>query len=417
MNRAFTIIFMVCCCLLLLSGCFQSTQKSSENESSSTMTTPPEKVPVNIEPPEVIVSPIDEMIDKMSVKEKIGQLLMIGVEGKSFSEEIDQLIRNYHVGGVILMGKNVSTTPEMLTFINAIKRANASNKIPLFMSVDEEGGRVSRLPAGIPKLPTSAQIGKRHDETVSYRAGTYVAEVLHDFGYNMNFAPVLDVNSNPGNPVIGDRSLGADPEQVAKLGVSMMHGMMDSGVIPVVKHFPGHGDTVVDSHKVLPKVEKTLEKLRNVELFPFQQAIDEGADAVMVAHILFPELDPEYPASMSKEIITGLLRVEMEFDGVIITDDLVMGAITNDYTVPEAAVQSFMAGSDLLLVVGDTNNQVNTVNALETAIDEGSITEERLNESVKRILTLKEKYGLTDDLNEQVDVDKLNEMFELLQLK
>ena len=202
------------------------------------------------------------------------------------------------------MGKNVSTTSEMLQLINDSKKANEPNKIPLFMSVDEEGGRVSRLPAGIPKLPASAQIGKQNDETVSYRAGTYLAEVLHEFGYNMNFAPVLDINSNPKNPVIGDRSLGADPELVARLGVSTMHGMMDNGIISVVKHFPGHGDTVVDSHKALPKVETTLEKLRNVELVPFQQAIDEGVDVVMVAHILFPALDPDYPSSMSKAIIT-----------------------------------------------------------------------------------------------------------------
>ncbi len=245
----------------------------------------------------------------------------------------------------------------------------------------------------------------------------YLAEVLNEFGYNMNFAPVLDVNSNPRNPVIGDRSFGSDPYQVAKLGISTMHGMMDNGIIPVVKHFPGHGDTVVDSHKALPKVETTLEALRNVELVPFQKAIEEGADAVMVAHILFPALDPDYPSSMSKAIITGLLRNEMQFEGVIITDDLTMGAIANDYTIPEAAVQSFIAGSDLLLVVRDYEDQINTFNALIKAIETGEITEERLNESVKRILTLKEKYSVSDEVHEKVDVDKINEMYDKLQLK
>lgn len=413
MNRNYKFIFLVACCTLLMSGCSQFTQKNKDKETdvtNSPITEPPKKE-------EIVLSKVEETIDQMTLEEKVGQLLVIGVEGTSFSSEMDNLIRNYHVGGVIIMGRNVATTNEMLQLINGIKKANEHNKIPLFLSVDEEGGRVSRLPVGIPKLPTSAQIGKLNDESVSYRAGTYLAGVLNEFGYNMNFAPVLDVNSNPRNPVIGNRSFGSDPYQVAKLGISTMHGMMDNGIIPVVKHFPGHGDTVVDSHKALPKVETTLEALRNVELVPFQKAIEEGADAVMVAHILFPALDPDYPSSMSKAIITGLLRNEMKFEGVIITDDLTMGAIANDYTIPEAAVQSFIAGSDQLLVVRDYEVQLNTFNAFIKAIETGEITEERLNESVKRILTLKEKYSMSDEVHEKVDMDKLNELYDKLQLK
>ena len=413
MNRNYKFIFLVACCTLLMSGCSQFTQKNKDKETdvtNSPITEPPKKE-------EIVLSKVEETIDQMTLEEKVGQLLVIGVEGTSFSSEMDNLIRNYHVGGVIIMGRNVATTNEMLQLINGIKKANEHNKIPLFLSVDEEGGRVSRLPVGIPKLPTSAQIGKLNDESVSYRAGTYLAGVLNEFGYNMNFAPVLDVNSNPRNPVIGNRSFGSDPYQVAKLGISTMHGMMDNGIIPVVKHFPGHGDTVVDSHKALPKVETTLEALRNVELVPFQKAIEEGADAVMVAHILFPALDPDYPSSMSKAIITGLLRNEMKFEGVIITDDLTMGAIANDYTIPEAAVQSFIAGSDQLLVVRDYEVQLNTFNAFIKAIETGEITEERLNESVKRILTLKEKYSVSDEVHEKVDMDKINELYDKLQLK
>lgn len=413
MNRNYKFIFLVACCTLLMSGCSQFTQKNKDKETdvtNSPITEPPKKE-------EIVLSKVEETIDQMTLEEKVGQLLVIGVEGTSFSSEMDNLIRNYHVGGVIIMGRNVATTNEMLQLINGIKKANEHNKIPLFLSVDEEGGRVSRLPVGIPKLPTSAQIGKLNDESVSYRAGTYLAGVLNEFGYNMNFAPVLDVNSNPRNPVIGNRSFGSDPYQVAKLGISTMHGMMDNGIIPVVKHFPGHGDTVVDSHKALPKVETTLEALRNVELVPFQKAIEEGADAVMVAHILFPALDPDYPSSMSKAIITGLLRNEMKFEGVIITDDLTMGAIANDYTIPEAAVQSFIAGSDQLLVVRDYEVQLNTLNAFIKAIETGEITEERLNESVKRILTLKEKYSVSDEVHEKVDMDKINELYDKLQLK
>ena len=413
MNRIYKFIFLVVCCILLMPGCVQSTQKG---EIIPTMILPLEKGEV-VKPPKVVLSPIDEMIDQMTLEEKVGQLLVIGVEGTSFSEEMDNLIRNYHVGGVIIMGRNVGTTTEMLQLINDIKKANGPNKSPLFLSVDEEGGRVSRLPIGIPKLPTSENIGRLNDESLNYRTGVYLAKVLNEFGYNMNFAPVLDVNSNSRNPVIGDRSFGSDPTQVAQLGISTMHGMMDNGIIPVVKHFPGHGDTVVDSHKALPKVETTLETLRSVELVPFKKAIEEGADAVMVAHILFPALDPDYPSSMSKVIITGLLRNEMQFEGVVITDDLAMGAIVSNYAVPEAAVQSFIAGSDLLLVVSNYKEQLNTFNALIKAIETGEIAEQRLNESVKRILTLKEKYSVSDEVHKKVDVDKINEMYDKLQLR
>ena len=411
MNHNYPFIFLVVCCILWMSGCSQTEQKDSEKDATnSPITESPKKE-------EDVVSKVDAMIDQMTLEEKVGQLLVIGAKGTTFSDEMDNLILNYHVGGVIIMGENVSTKLELLQLMNDIKKANEPNKNPLFLSVDEEGGRVSRLPAGLLKLPTSEKIGELNDDSIGYRAGAYLAGVLNEFGYNMNFAPVLDVNSNPRNPVIGDRSFGSDPYQVAKLGISTMHGMMDNGIIPVVKHFPGHGDTVVDSHKALPKVETTLEALRNVELVPFQKAIEEGADVVMVAHILFPALDPDYPSSMSKAIITGLLRNDMQFEGVIITDDLTMGAIANDYTIPEAAVQSFIAGSDLLLVVRNYEGQIATIKALKKAITTGEITEERLNESVKRILSLKEKYSLSDEVHEKVDVDKLNELYDKLQLK
>lgn len=386
------ILILIGCLCLILSGCFQGKGKFSEGGASS----------------------INKEIKKMSLDEKIGQLMVIGLDGTTFSQEMDNLIRNYHVGGIIIMGKNISTAQDMLKLINNSKKTNEHNKIPLFISVDEEGGEVSRLPEEFKKLPSNGEIGNRNDEEFSYRVGTYLAEALNEFGYNMNFAPVLDVNSNPQNPVIGSRSFGEDPEQVATLGISTMRGMMDKDVIPVVKHFPGHGDTYVDSHKALPVVNTTLDSLQELELIPFQRAIDEGVDAVMVAHILYPELDPEYPSSLSKVIITDLLREKMQFDGVVITDDLTMGAIKNEYTIPEAALQSFIAGSDLLLVVHGYNNEIRTINALKNAVETGAVSEERVDESLKRILTLKRKYGITDEEKEFVDVESVNRLYDEL---
>lgn len=367
-----------------------------------------------IKPLEITFSKVDLLMEEMSVEEKVGQLLVVGMKGKSFNHEVDRLIRQYHVGGLILLGKNVSTPSGILQLLNESKKANADNEIPLFLSVDEEGGRVSRLPASMKKLPPAASIGKKNDEEFAYATGAYLAEVLQSLGYNMNFAPVLDVHSNTKNPVIGDRSFSSYPQEVASIGMSVMKGMRDNGIISVVKHFPGHGDTHIDSHKSLPIINKSLQELQQTELIPFQRAIDEQVEMIMVAHIIFPELDGVYPSSLSKKIISGLLRDEMHYDGVIITDDLTMGAIVNDYTVPQAALQSFIAGSDLLLIAGDYQDQVDTLDVLIAAVKSGTITEKRLDESVRRILELKYRYKLDDPIHKEIDVEKINHKYKEL---
>ncbi|WP_262173603.1 beta-N-acetylhexosaminidase [Saccharococcus sp. Marseille-Q5394] len=363
------------------------------------------------EMPEITIAKVDLLMKDMTLEEKIGQLLIVGMKEKTFGDELDHLIRQYHVGGIILLGKNISHPAGILKLLNESKRANSGYEIPLFISVDEEGGRVSRLPSSMRKLPAAEYFGRIDDETLAYQTGVYLADLLHGFGYNMNYAPVLDVHSNPKNPVIGDRSFSSDPYEVADLGQAVMKGMTDNGIISVVKHFPGHGDTHVDSHLSLPVIKKTLDELRENELIPFQRAIEEQADAIMVAHIMFPELDDNHPSSLSKKIITDLLREEMQFEGVVITDDLTMGAIVNDYTVPEAALQSFSAGSDLLLIAGDYENQVGTINALMAAVKAGTISEERIDASVRRILRLKERYKLKDDPIEEIDLNLIEKKF------
>ncbi|MFC5604509.1 beta-N-acetylhexosaminidase [Sporosarcina koreensis] len=391
-------------CTLLLTGC-----KGEIHEIEKQFPTFSLRAQVT-ETPEII-SQVDLLLDKMTLEEKIGQLLIVGMEGKTYGDELDRLIRQYHVGGILLVGKNISYPAGMLKLLNESKMANADYEIPLFISVDEEGGRVSRLPPNMKKLPAAQYFGRIGDETLAYESGSYLATLLNAFGYNMNYAPVLDVHSNPKNPVIGDRSFSSDSEEVADLGVAVMRGMRDNGIISVVKHFPGHGDTHMDSHLSLPVIEKTMDELQKTELIPFQRAIEEQVDVIMVAHIMFPELDDKYPSSLSKKIITDLLRADMHFDGVVITDDLTMGAIVNDYSVPEAALQSFIAGSDLLLIAGDYENQVGTINALADAVQEGTISEGRIDESVKRILTLKERYELKDTQIEDIDLDAIEHKF------
>jgi len=264
------------------------------------------------------------------------------------------------------------------------------------------------MPEEFSKLPSSGEIGKVNDGRYSFEIGRVIAEEIKALGFNMNFAPVLDINSNPNNPVIGDRSFGENPEIVSKLGVQAMKGMQSEGIIPVVKHFPGHGDTSTDSHTTLPRVENDMERLKNFELIPFREAIDNGVDAVMVAHILLSEIDPENPASLSSIVIGDILRDDLGFEGVVLTDDLTMGAITGNYEIGEAVVKSVKAGADVLLVCHGYDRELDAINALRAAVANGDITEDRLNQSVFRILELKRKYALVDETTDWVQVEKIN---------
>lgn len=363
---------------------------------------------------EVIETPIKEIdviqnkVDTMSLDEKIGQLLVVGLDGYSISENMNNLIKENKVGGVILFSKNVESSNQLVSLINSIKTSNSQNKTPLLISVDEEGGRVSRMPTEIKKIPTNKIIGKRNDGDFSYNIGKIIGEELKAFGFNMNFAPVLDISSNPNNPVIGDRSFGNNVDIVNKLGIKTMQGIIDSGIIPVVKHFPGHGDTSVDSHIGLPVVNKDLTQLNDFELIPFKEAIKNNVDTIMVSHILLNKIDLNFPASMSKIIITDILRESLKFKGVVITDDMTMGAIVKYYDIGDASVKSINAGSDLILVCHGYENELKVINSLKLAVQNKIITEERLNESVYRILKLKEKYTINDDSVKNPNIDEIN---------
>lgn len=349
-----------------------------------------------------------EIISGMSIGEKVGQMIIAGISGTTISSYASSLIEDYQVGGLILYSDNLIDTNQSIELINDLKEENTSNQFPLFLSVDQEGGQVSRLPGDLINFPTNETIGNVNDVQYSYEIGKILGEELNAFGFNMNFAPVLDVNSNPDNPVIGDRSFSDDPDVVSELGVQTMKGMQSQEIVSVIKHFPGHGDTSVDSHLELPVVNKSLSELEDLELIPFAEAIENGADAVMVAHILLPELDADYPATLSSEIIDGLLRDQMDFDGVVITDDMTMQAITDHYGIGEAAVQSVIAGSDVLLVAHNYDSIAETYEAVMNAIDEGVISEERIDESVRRIIQLKKKYDINNTEASSANTEVIN---------
>ena len=363
--------------------------------------------------------PIAEAVAAMSTEQKVSQLLVAGIEGTQLGQDAVQAVQDYQVGGVILFGRNVESAGQLAELTNGLKDLNG-DYTPLFLCVDQEGGRVDRMPPEVERTPSAWSVGQTLDtEGVGAAYGALLAEECAAFGFNMDFAPSLDIWSNPDNTVIGDRAFGNDWEWTAFFGMSAVESMEEQGgVIPVVKHFPGHGDTSVDSHVALPVVDKSLEELWQSELVPFNMTLNQedyfgaqagpSAPAVMVAHILLSQVDPDYPASLSHRVVTGLLREEMGFDGVVCTDDLTMGAVSNTYGMGEAAVLAVEAGCDLLLVCHGADNLTAARDALLEAVDSGRLSPERLDESVKRILSLKAEYGLTNDPVDTPDVDALN---------
>lgn len=351
---------------------------------------------------------IKNKINNMTLDEKIGQLIICGFDGYTLDNNFKNLIKENHLGGVILFSKNIKNSDGLINLINSLKETNSSNKIPLFISVDEEGGPVSRMPNEIYDIPSNKYIGQINNEDFSYEIGKLLGKQLSAFGFNLNFAPVLDINSNPNNPVIGIRSFGNDKDLVSKLGVKVINGIKEENIIPVAKHFPGHGDTSVDSHLNLPVVNHDFNRLNNFELIPFKEAIKNGVDAIMVAHILLPKLDKNNPATLSKTIITDILRNKLNFNGLILTDDMTMGAITENYNIGDAAVKSINAGSDIILVCHETNNINTVINSIKLAVSKNIITESRINESVYRILSTKEKFNLNNNTIDFVDIKSIN---------
>lgn len=352
---------------------------------------------------------ISEVISGMDLEEKIGQMIFAGISGTTMDTDAKKLINQLQVGGIIFYKNNFENPTQTVQLVNQIKAENSSN-LPLFLGVDQEGGRVTRLPGALANFPPNKQIGDVNNPEFSYKIGTLLGLELKKFGLNLDFAPVLDINSNPNNPVIGDRSFGNNLEIVSKLGIQTMKGMQSQKVIPTIKHFPGHGDTSVDSHLALPIVNKSLKELMKLELIPFERAIDQGADVVMVAHILIPELDKNNPASMSKSVITDVLRRQLGFTGVIITDDMTMGAIVEHFDIGKAAVESVKSGSDIILVGHGYDNVEKIHASLKDAIEKGEISQQRINESVERIIKLKRKYGINDEKVESPDIDGINQL-------
>lgn len=329
---------------------------------------------------------------EVSIREKIGQMFMIGFQGTALSEELEEIITNYGIGGVILFLRNIESPAQIKDLINSLQKISfQKNQIPLFVSIDQEGGRVFRLKPPFRQYPSYGELGREGSEELVMSNALEMAEELIEIGINMNMAPVLDVNTNSQNPIIGDRSFSSDPDMVSRLGTCIIKTFKEKGIIAVGKHFPGHGDTSSDSHLELPVVNHNIKRLEDIELKPFIHAFKNGLRAVMTAHVLYPALDADYPATLSERIIKNILRKKYGFDGVVITDDLEMKAISNRYTDEDAGILSVRAGGDILLICRSHDKQLRIFDYLLKAAESGEIKEERIEESFSRIMKLKEE--------------------------
>ena len=336
----------------------------------------------------------------MNHQSQVGQLLMIGFDGTELSQELIAWLKEYQPGGIIVFSRNLVDRDQIAELTNSLQAQ--ATQAPLLIAIDQEGGRVSRLPKGFTIFPPAATVAASHSPDLAYQAAAVTAQELRAVGINMNMAPVLDINSNPSNPIIGNRAFSEDPDEVCTMGEATIAGFHDHGVLACGKHFPGHGDTTTDSHKELPIVGLSKEHLERIELKPFRHAIARDLRAIMSAHVRYPALDDTAPATLSHAVMTILLRQEMGFTGLSLSDDLEMNAIVDHLSVGDAAVRSLQAGVDLLLICHRLDRQTEAIEAIQRALSSGELSLPSIKLSLARLSEIKQRF-----LNPYQPVDPL----------
>lgn len=352
-------------------------------------------------------------IKELSLEEKIGQMLIMGLEDKG-QKEIDSIIRKLKIGGIIIYKKNYNNYEQMLDLINNIKEMNVKNKIPITISVDQEGGRVNRMPPEILNLKSATKFANTKDIELVKNTGNIIGKMLNETGISMNYAPILDIRRFEEKHAIGDRCYGENKEDVEKYGIEVMKQLQQNNVISVIKHFPGHGLTKKDSHFRIPKIKEKIEQLQKEDIQPFEVAIKNGADAIMVGHLIIKDVDKKYPASLSKKVIQKYLIEKYNYNGLIITDDMKMMAIRLHYNMKRAVKRAILAGNDIVMIGLSYKKVDRIIKYIIGQIKKGKISEERINKSVEKILRIKEKYNITDEKTSGFDINKINEQIEKL---
>ena len=338
---------------------------------------------------------VEYRISEMTIEEKIAQMMIVYYTGDSVDDTLLSVIRSVKPGGFILTADNITTYEKTKSFVQSLQE---NSEIPMIISIDQEGGLVQRLSCLTDVTPTNIpnmlSVGNFNDTQFAYNIGKVMAEELRTIGVNLTFAPVVDVLPQNGESFIGTRSFGSNVEIVSSMSTAIAKGLEENGIIATYKHFPGHGDTTTDSHTSLPVVCKTKDELFSNELIPFENAIKNNAKIIMIGHIALPEIiGDSTPASLSKEIVTDLLKTEMGFNGLVVTDALNMGALTNEYSYEEIYVKSIEAGVDLLLMPNGSKKAIEIIKQ--------NVSEERIDQSVRKILNFKYTY-----LEQELILDK-----------
>jgi beta-N-acetylhexosaminidase len=328
------------------------------------------------------------------VVRRVGQRFMVGFEGLTASADVKALIREFGVGHVVLFARNVAGPEQVADLVRELQSVarDAGQERPLLVAVDQEGGRVARLKEPWTTWPSARAVGRVGSEDTARQVGAALAAEMKACGIRYDFAPCVDVDTNPKNPVIGDRSFGDDPDLVGRLGVAMIRGLQENGVAACAKHFPGHGDTDLDPHLELPSVDHPRSRLDAVELRPFRKAIEGGVATVMTSHILVRAVDDTAPGTLSRRVVDGMLRRELGFEGAIVTDDLAMGAVAKHWTPAQVGVLAARAGCDLLELCKGHDAQVEMMEALIRALESGEIPFREAEAAEGRVRALKERF-------------------------
>lgn len=337
-----------------------------------------------------------------NLKQKIGQILFMGIQGHTLTEDEKKFIVDNNVGGIILFARNIESPKQVHTLTLEIQnlRHKMIDKAPFLIGVDMEGGRVARFKSPFTQWPPMRVLGDLDSATLGFKFAETMGHELHSIGINVNFAPCVDVLTNPKNEIIGDRSLGTDPERVAKLASAIVRGFIKSDIIPCAKHYPGHGNTLIDSHLDLPvENDIDLKRLMDVELPPFKKAFRARLDLVMTGHLKFPKIDPEWPVTFSEVFLKDILRKQLGYRNIIMTDDLDMKALANHYPAEFIPVRALQAGNDILLYCNEHDKPPLALAAVEKAVKDGKLTEEIINDRYNRVLSLKKKIRRPEPLD------------------
>jgi beta-N-acetylhexosaminidase len=385
---------ILCCLALILSGCV-SLLAGVGGPPVPTVTVVRPTIAVTPSPAPLSDADLARsLVQNMSLDEKLGQMVIIEFYGPADNSDLQHMIQVSHVSGVLIENKNgnAQTRTQLTSLVQAMQ---GQARIPLFVSTDYEGGVVNELRQITGERPSEQQIGATGNPTVAYNAGLNAAKDLTSLGLNVNFMPIVDVLTNPNNPGLPGRTFGSDPQLVTNMGRAYLQGLTQGGVVGCLKHFPGLGSATLDPHYSLPYMNRSLATLNAVDLVPYRTLINEGiVPMVMVTHILNPQLDPNLPTSLSPNVVTGLLRNQLHFNGVIISDTLWMGGISNTYSLSQAALLAIKAGIDLILGPRGLQDTVTMLTNLQQDVTSGQLSMDQINASVLRILEMKLHYNI-----------------------